>query len=92
MGRIWVEDETYTIVRFDGSYSGYEDSDLKFHFDSWRVNTGPNLWLPAFIYSDENNKELFRRARGVSFRAQTRLWGYNPEQRPAGTGAEPSPH
>jgi hypothetical protein len=76
VGRMWVEDEAFTIVRFNGSYSGNNDSIRKFHFDSWRVNTGPNLWLPAFIYSEENTPKYLL-AGAVSSKAQTRLWGYN---------------
>jgi hypothetical protein len=75
-GRIWVEDEAFTIVRFNGSYSGNNNSDLKFHFDSWRVNAGPNLWLPAFIYSEENTQKYLLAGATLS-KAQTRLWGYN---------------
>ena len=52
-GRIWVEDQDFHIVRFNGAYSGSSRTNYYFHFDSWRVNTGPNLWLPAFIYSEE---------------------------------------
>ncbi len=79
IGRIWVEDQGYTIVRFDGSYSGHDSADLKFHFDSWRVNAGPNLWLPAFIYSEES---LISNPFGKShvYKAQTRLWGYDAGQ------------
>jgi hypothetical protein len=40
VGRIWVEDEAFTIVRFNGSFTGNSDSLRKFHFDSWRVNAG----------------------------------------------------
>ena len=76
IGRIWVEDEDYTIVRFNGSYSGHDNANLKFHFDSWRVNAGPNLWLPAFIYSEENTSNYLV-AKGHTYKAQTRLWGYN---------------
>jgi hypothetical protein len=75
-GRIWVEDEAFTIVRFNGSYSGNNNSHLKFHFDSWRVNAGPNLWLPAFIYSEENTQKYLLAGATLS-KAQTRLWGYN---------------
>jgi hypothetical protein len=76
VGRIWVEDQDYAIVRFNGSYSGHEFSGRKFHFDSWRVNAGPNLWLPAFIYSEENlSSTPF--TGGPFFKAQTRLWGYD---------------
>jgi hypothetical protein len=79
LGRIWVEDQDYTIVRFNGSYSGHESSNLKFHFDSWRVNAGPNLWLPAFIYSEEKTA-AYPLSRGHTYKAQTRLWGYDVGQ------------
>ena len=75
-GRIWVEDQNYTIVRFNGALAGGTRSHQYFHFDSWRTNTGPNLWLPSFIYSEENNSH-YNLVGSVSFRAQTRLWGYN---------------
>jgi hypothetical protein len=76
IGRIWVEDQDYTIVRFNGSYSGHKYSTMNFHFDSWRVNAGPNLWLPAFIYSEENPSAL-PLVQGTKFKSQTRLWGYD---------------
>ena len=75
VGRIWVEDQDFTIVRFNGSYTGHEFTHLNFHFDSWRVNAGPNLWLPAFIYSEQNS--LSPVSRGDGYKAQTRLWGYD---------------
>ena len=76
LGRIWVEDQDFTIVRFNGSFSGHDYSNLKFHFDSWRVNAGPNLWLPAFIYSEEKTA-AYPLTKGQTYKAQTRLWGYN---------------
>src|SRR5215472_8494806 len=76
MGRIWVEDQDFHIVRFNGAYTGSSRTNYYFHFDSWRVNTGPNLWLPAFIYSEESDLN-FALAKRLSFKAQTRLWGYN---------------
>src|SRR6202166_4554758 len=79
VGRLWVEDQDYTIVRFNGSYSGHEFSNLKFHFDSWRVNAGPNLWLPAFIYSEEKTA-AYPLSKGQTYKAQTRLWGYDAGQ------------
>src|SRR5580693_5550918 len=75
-GRIWVEDQDFHIVRFNGAYSGSSRTNYYFHFDSWRVNTGPNLWLPAFIYSEESDLN-YAVAKRLSFKAQTRLWGYN---------------
>jgi len=76
IGRIWVEDQDFHVVRFNGAYSGSSRTNYYFHFDSWRVNTGPNLWLPAFIYSEESDLN-FALAKRLSFKAQTRLWGYN---------------
>jgi peptidase M48-like protein len=76
VGRIWVEDQDFTIVRFNGAYSGSSSSRFYFHFDSWRVNSGPGLWLPAFIYSEETDLPYALMKR-LQFKAQTRLWGYN---------------
>jgi hypothetical protein len=79
VGRIWVEDQDYHIVRFNGAYGGSSLTSGYFNFDSWRTNAGKNLWLPAFIYSEEGNVNDPRtRNMGFrAFRAQTRLWGYD---------------
>jgi hypothetical protein len=76
VGRIWVEDQDFHLVRFNGAYGGGSRTNYYFHFDSWRVNSGPNLWLPAFIYSEESDLN-YAVAKRLSFKAQTRLWGYN---------------
>src|ERR1700704_1818428 len=76
LGRIWVEDQDYNIVRFNGAYGGGGHSSWYFHFDSWRTNAQPGLWLPSFVYSEE--RELhYALAKKLDFKAQTRLWGYN---------------
>ncbi|MGB6199229.1 MAG: M48 family metalloprotease, partial [Candidatus Acidiferrales bacterium] len=76
VGRIWVEDQDYHVVRFNGGYTGGSSGNFFFHFDSWRVNAGPNLWLPAFIYSEESNLR-YALGKKLQFKGQTRLWGYN---------------
>jgi len=76
LGRIWVEDQDYTIVRFNGAYSGNPKSSFYFHFDSWRVNAAPGLWLPAYVYSEESNLH-YALVKRLRFKAQTRLWGYS---------------
>ena len=76
IGRIWVEDQDYTIVRFNGAYSGGSSSSFYFHFDSWRLQSGPGLWLPALVYSEENDMK-YSYVKRVRFKSQTRLWGYN---------------
>ncbi len=76
LGRIWAEDQEFTIVRFDGTNAPDNPKGLRPHFDSWRVNAGPGLWVPAYIYSAEAEMSDLLWTR-VRFRAQTRLWGYN---------------
>jgi hypothetical protein len=76
LGRIWVEDQGYNIVRFNGGYGGGGHTSYYFHFDSWRTNVQPGIWMPSFVYSEE--KELhYAMTKKLDFRAQTRLWGYN---------------
>jgi hypothetical protein len=79
VGRIWVEDQDYHIVRFNGAYGGSSLTSNYFNFDSWRTNAGKNLWLPAFVYSEEGSvRDPKTRRLGLrAFRAQTRLWGYD---------------
>ena len=79
VGRIWVEDQNYHIVRFNGAYGGPSLVSYYFNFDSWRMNVGKNLWVPAFIYSEEGgvNDKKTRNIGYKAFRAQTRIWGYN---------------
>jgi len=78
-GRIWVEDQDYHIVRFNGAYGRASHSNYYFNFDSWRVNSAKNEWLPAFIYSEEGNVQYgtARHSAFQAFKAQTRLWGYD---------------
>jgi len=75
-GRIWVEDQEYNVVRFNGGYGGGGHSSWYFHFDSWRANLQPGMWLPAFVYSQEDNLH-YALTKKLDFKAQTRLWGYN---------------
>jgi hypothetical protein len=76
LGRIWVEDQDYHVVRFSGVRVNAPRFHYYFHFDSWRVQMGPGAWLPAYVYTEESDREFggFHHAR---FKAQTRLWGYN---------------
>jgi hypothetical protein len=76
-GRIWVEDQDFTIVRFNGvRVPERTKGGFRFHFDSWRVHTGPNMWVPAYIYTAEADLKDHLWSR-VRFKAQTRLWGYD---------------
>jgi hypothetical protein len=76
LGRIWVEDQDYNIVRFNGTYSPQPKINFFFHFDSWRLNMRPGTWLPAYVYSEESNLRTGL-TKTLHFKAQTRLWGYD---------------
>jgi hypothetical protein len=76
LGRIWVEDQDFNVVRFNGAYGGGGHTTFFFHFDSWRANVQPGLWVPAFVYSEEKDLH-YALNKKLDFKAQTRLWGYN---------------
>jgi hypothetical protein len=99
-GRIWVEDQDLTIVRFNGIYEGSNFVGMYYHFDSWRTNVGNNQWVPSVIYSEELNRPCcgfwkFNWTK-LRFKSQTRFWGYNAhlpgsEQALAKIVVDPSP-
>lgn len=77
LGRIWIEDQDYNIVRFNGTYYPHPRASYYLHFDSWRQNLRPGgVWLPAMIYSEESDLR-YRLGQTLHYKAQTRLWGYN---------------
>jgi hypothetical protein len=76
-GRIWAEDQGFAIVRFNGVYTPLAGlNGFNLHFDSWRLNIQPGLWLPAYVFSQESDLKDFM-GNHVRFKSQTRLWGYN---------------
>jgi hypothetical protein len=78
-GRIWIEDQDGNIVRLNGTFTppkAEDDSRYYFHFDSWRINIQPGIWLPATVYVEETQRlEDDRKSTGL--RAQTHFWGYS---------------
>jgi hypothetical protein len=75
-GRIWAEDQNYTIVRFNGSYTPLPGiNGVSLSFDSWRLNVQPGVWLPSDIFSQESELKNFLVSH-IRFKSQTRLWGY----------------
>src|SRR6266446_4236219 len=80
LGRIWVEDRDYNIVRFNGTYSPRSRYSYYLHFDRWRLNLQSGLWLPSYVFIEESNfKGVGPLLPGLHFKAQTRLWSYDPE-------------
>ena len=76
LGRIWVEDQDFSIVRLNGTYARPSRNSYYFHMDSWRLNLIPGYWVPAYIYSEEGDFTAGAKNK-IAFKAQTRIWGYN---------------
>jgi hypothetical protein len=76
VGRIWVEDRGFNVVRFNGTYSRPKTGEFYMHFDSWRVNAGPDLWVPFESYSEESALPYALGLRKLKYKAMTRIWGY----------------
>ena len=87
-GKIWVEDQNLTIIRFNGTFKGSNIAARYAHFDSWRASTKAGLWFPSVIYSGEPQLPCCGAWKlnwtRIHFKAQTRFWGYdsqNPQDR-----------
>jgi len=76
LGRVWVEDKDFNIVRLNGTYTPPPRNGYFFHMDSWRLNLVPGYWVPAYIYSEEGDFRAGAKNR-IAFKAQSRLWAYN---------------
>jgi Peptidase family M48 len=93
VGRIWIEDRDYNLVRFNGASRGSEETmsgilkrRLSFHMDGWRVNVAPGVWVPSYVYSEEtdlntasSSKSSSNSKRQARFKSQTRIWGYQAQ-------------
>jgi len=76
LGRIWVEDQEYNIVRLNGTYAPRPRNAMYFHMDSWRLNLIPGYWVPSYIYSEEGDFSYGAKDK-MAFKAQSRIWGYD---------------
>jgi hypothetical protein len=77
-GRVWIEDVDGNVVRFNGTFTpprSEDDSRYYFHFDSWRMNVQPGIWLPVAVYVEET--ERIEGEKSVGLKAQTHFWGYS---------------
>jgi hypothetical protein len=47
---------------------------MYFHFDSWRMNVQPGIWLPVAVYVEESQRTETEK---IGLKAQTHFWGYS---------------
>ena len=81
LGRIWVEDQDYNIVRFNGSFVNPARSGIFMHMDSWRQNVQARSVAALAKFTCEEDSVKGHRGR---IKAQTRLWGYDVQLGTAG--------
>ena len=74
-GRVWIETRNGNVVRFNGDFAGTEKTIREYyHFDSWRTNVQPDLWLPTSFYVEESDPKST--SRTLKFKAINHIWGY----------------
>jgi hypothetical protein len=74
-GRIYVDKNTGSIVRFTGSFAGGKlDVAEYFHFDSYRTGAPDGSWLPYQVYVEETDPKSPEHT--LKFKALNYIWGY----------------
>lgn len=74
-GRIWIETRDGNVVRFNGDFAGSDEDHAEYyHFDSWRTNVQPDIWLPTSFYVEESDPKSV--SRTLRFKAVNHIWGY----------------
>lgn len=73
IGRIWVEDRNFHVVRFSGTYT-FKGEGRNLHFNSYREQVGPGLWLPSITYIEESVEGS--RQPGADLKGLVRFWSY----------------
>lgn len=70
VGKVWEDEQDGVAVRFNGEFPAHPN----FHFDSWRLNVAPGVWVPSSIYLEDTSP------LGIDhrhFHALSHIWGYS---------------
>ncbi len=91
-GRIWAEDQGFTIVRFNGMFQSTDNEGIGFnlHFDSWRMNLQPDV-LAACTHLQPGIGTQDRLRLRHPFQGADSLVGLRPRQ-PRSPGGLQSAH
>ncbi len=73
IGRIWIEDRNFHVVRFSGTYTS-KRAGHSFHFNTYREQVGPGLWLPSVAYIEESAGA--GRQAGTALKGLVRFWSF----------------
>jgi hypothetical protein len=85
-GQIWIDEKDLAIVRYSGT-SGRVDAALselfkrkiKVHFDGWRWNIRPSIWVPALVSLEQVAPHVDGAPRVVG---QIKVWNYAVDRLP----------
>jgi hypothetical protein len=75
IGRIWVEDRTFHVVRFTGTYTSKHPGQ-SFHFNTYREQMASGLWMPSISYIEESAAQTNRRAGVTGLKGLVRFWSF----------------
>ena len=82
IGRVWIEKNGGNIVRYSGDLAGSQTDITQYlHFESWRTNIQPNLWLPTSSYVEETDPKSPDHV--LKMKAINHIWGYSLKVPPA---------
>lgn len=96
VGDVWVETSGFHIVRIQGTFTprrtnrfeyylnsgGISSVGIFFHFDSYRQEVTPGVWLPSYTYFNEErtwNAERVHFTTSFRFRGIVSVWGYQTD-------------
>ncbi|MGC2195994.1 MAG: M48 family metalloprotease [Terriglobales bacterium] len=103
VGEIWVDSASFRIVRIAGTFSpkrlgffskyfnasGISRLGLYFHFESWRQEVSPGVWLPSYTYFDE--QRMWNTGRlTTSFHLRGHVWVWNYQTAESRTSSSPT--
>lgn len=91
LGDIWVDSTSLRIARIAGTFSpkrlgfaskylnasGISQLGLYFHFESWRQEVSPGIWVPSYTYFDEQRTAgSSNLVTGFHLRGHVWAWSY----------------
>jgi hypothetical protein len=110
IGDIWVDRRTFRIVRISGAFSPQRLSTIRkyfnvagisrigfyFHFDSWRQEVSPGIWMPSYTYFDDSRiwnktKKEFNGKLETSFHLRGHVWVWQYQNSDVSGKLPPSP-
>ncbi len=95
-GEIWVQSTSFRITRIAGTFSpkkpgvlstyfnpgGISRLGLYLHFESWRQQVSPGVWVPSYTYFDE--QRMWNEDRlTTSFRLRGHIWVWDYRYEPS---------